>query len=78
MKGVKAIKTVIVSGNKLISAMNSANISIAELSERSGVSRKTIQLIMDDVAQSTKIDTIKNLAWALSIAPMKLLEDEKC
>lgn len=67
-----------ISGNKLISAMNSVNMSIAELERVSGVSRKTIQLIMDDVTQNAKPDTVKNLAWALSIAPMKLLEDEKC
>lgn len=66
------------SGNKLISAMNSVNMSIAELERVSGVSRKTIQLIMDDVTQSAKPDTVKNLARALSIMPDKLLEGGKC
>lgn len=67
-----------ISGNKLISAMNSVNMSIAELERVSGVSRKTIQLIMDDVTQSAKPDTVKNLARALSIMPDKLLEGGKC
>lgn len=75
---MEAIKTLIINGNKLISAMNSANISIAELSERSGVSRKTIQLIMDGITQNAKPDTVKNLARALSIMPDKLLEGGKC
>ena len=66
------------SGNKLINAMNSVNMSIAELERASGVSRKTIQLIMDDVTQNAKPDTIKNLAKALSIKPDKLLEGGKC
>ena len=67
-----------ISGNKLISAMNSVNMSIAELERVSGVSRKTIQLIMDDVTQNAKPDTVKNLAKALSIKPDKLLEGGKC
>ncbi len=67
-----------ISGNKLISAMNSVNMSIAELERVSGVSRKTIQLIMDDVTQNVKPDTVKNLARALSIKPDKLLEGGKC
>lgn len=67
-----------ISGNKLISAMNSVNMSIAELERVSGVSRKTIQLIMDDVTQNAKPDTVKNLARALSIMPDKLLEGGKC
>ena len=67
-----------ISGNKSINAMNSVNMSIAELERASGVSRKTIQLIMDDVTQNAKPDTIKNLAKALSIKPDKLLEGGKC
>ena len=67
-----------IGGNKLINAMNSVNMSIAELERASGVSRKTIQLIMDDVTQNAKPDTIKNLAKALSIKPDKLLEGGKC
>lgn len=67
-----------ISGDKLINAMNSVNMSIAELERASGVSRKTIQLIMDDVTQNAKPDTIKNLAKALSIKPDKLLEGGKC
>lgn len=66
-----------ISGDKLINAMNSVNMSIAELERASGVSRKTIQLAMDNITQHTSKDTIKKIAWALDITPIKLLEDGK-
>lgn len=67
-----------IDGNKLMDAMRSKGMTVADLERDSGVSRKTIQLIMDDVTQNAKPDTIKNLAKALSIKPDKLLEGGKC
>lgn len=67
-----------INSNLLIDLMATHGMKISELSRISGVSRKTIQLAMDNITQNVKPDTVKNLARALSIKPDKLLEGGKC
>ena len=52
--------------------------TVADLERDSGVSRKTIQLAMDNITQHTSKDTIKKIARALNISPIRLEGGKQC
>ena len=61
-----------VNSNLLIDLMATHNMKIAELSRISGVSHKTIELIVDNINYSTSKDTIIKIARALNVDPIRL------
>lgn len=61
-----------VNSNLLIDLMATHNMKIAELSHISGVSHKTIELIVDNINYSTSKDTIIKIARALNVDPIRL------
>ncbi|MBC5786774.1 MULTISPECIES: helix-turn-helix domain-containing protein [Clostridiaceae] len=67
-----------IDGNKLMDAMRSKGMTVADLERDSGVSRKTIQLAMDNITQHTSKDTIKKIARALNISPIRLEGGKQC
>lgn len=66
-----------VNSNLLIDLMATHSMKIAELSRISGVSCKTIELIVDNINYSTSKDTIIKIARALNVDPIRL-EGGKC
>lgn len=67
-----------INSNLLIDLMATHGMKISELSRISGVSRKTIQLAMDNITQHTSKDTIKKIARALNISPIRLEGGKQC
>ena len=61
-----------VNSNLLIDLMATHSMKIAELSRISGVSCKTIELIVDNINYSTSKDTIIKIARALNVDPIRL------
>lgn len=61
-----------VNSNLLIDLMATHSMKIAELSRISGVSHKTIELIVDNINYSTSKDTIIKIARALNVDPIRL------
>ena len=62
----------------LISLMAAHNMTMAELSRISGVSCKTIELLVDNIDYSASKDTIIKIARALNVDPVRLEGGKQC
>lgn len=66
-----------INSNLLIDLMATHGMKISELSRISGVSCKTIELLVDNIDYSVSKGTIVKIARALNISPIRL-EGGKC
>lgn len=67
-----------INSNLLIDLMATHSMKISELSRISGVSCKTIELLVDNINYSASKDTIVKIARALNVDPIRLERGKQC
>lgn len=67
-----------INSNLLIDLMATHGMKISELSRISGVSYKTIELLVDNIDYSVSKDTIIKISRALNVDPIRLEDGKQC